>query len=520
MRKYRQDTSIEIAVVTVPSLEGLSVDEYTLELASKWGVGNRKKDNGLVFLVAPNERKARIEVGYGLEGDLTDAQANRIMQNSIVPLFKNRRMADGIAAGVSEILRELGSTPYEARAEEKKIAAKKDAANRARADAMLKTILIFLFAGAVIIGFSVWIMMRIKRYLAWRREMNELHQDNAGILKKIAENIAEIGREFTPAGNIIVSMKKECSKDVWGDLEREWGTIPNLINQMKDGSDAIEKSHSQGWKNAKNTRSLASSLLEDTAARSSFLEKAERKRNEQLDAKKKWLNMLSVFPSRMETVKNNLGHQDITAQAKEYFRSAESIYEAHSKLAGYNLLNWVLIFAALNEADSLLASASNQARNDIEYAARARKEGPRLLESLPESIEKAEKAVDQPDVASLTMQMIADAKEKYSEAKKIVKASAGNSPASPANWVMAFAFILGANTLADEAVKNVASDIADAEQKRRKKKDDEEKEERRRQRRQSESYYSSSSYSSSGGSSSSGSFGGGGFGGGGASGSW
>ena len=118
MRKYRQDTSIEIAVVTVPSLEGLSVDEYTLELASKWGVGNRKKDNGLVFLVAPNERKARIEVGYGLEGDLTDAQANRIMQNSIVPLFKNRRMADGIAAGVSEILRELGSTPYEARAEE------------------------------------------------------------------------------------------------------------------------------------------------------------------------------------------------------------------------------------------------------------------------------------------------------------------------------------------------------------------------------------------------------------------
>src|SRR3989344_5423668 len=109
LRDYRDKTSIEVAVVTVPSLEGLTVEEYTLNLATKWGVGDKEKDNGIVMLVAPNERKMRIEVGYGMEPDLTDAQAGRIIQGTIVPYFKNNQMAEGVVIGVNTILAGLGS---------------------------------------------------------------------------------------------------------------------------------------------------------------------------------------------------------------------------------------------------------------------------------------------------------------------------------------------------------------------------------------------------------------------------
>ena len=122
LHDYKEQTSIEVAVVTVSSLEGLTVEEYTLNLAQKWGVGDKEKDNGIVVLVAPNERKIRIEVGYGMEPDLTDAQAGRIIQGTIIPYFKNNQMAEGVVIGVNTILAGLGSVPYQVRMEERRLA--------------------------------------------------------------------------------------------------------------------------------------------------------------------------------------------------------------------------------------------------------------------------------------------------------------------------------------------------------------------------------------------------------------
>jgi len=90
------------------------VEEYSLGLAQSWGVGDKKKDNGIVLLIAPNERKMRIEVGYGMEPDLTDGQCGRIIRDVIIPYFKesvnlpmeakNNKLTEGIIAGVNTIL--------------------------------------------------------------------------------------------------------------------------------------------------------------------------------------------------------------------------------------------------------------------------------------------------------------------------------------------------------------------------------------------------------------------------------
>ncbi|MBU0981822.1 TPM domain-containing protein [Patescibacteria group bacterium] len=95
------ETSTEIAVVTVTSLQGYEIEEFTLALARDWGVGQEEHNNGLVLLVAPNEHKVRIEVGYGLEGVVTDAQSSAIIDKVLIPYFKYGEYEKGILEGVT-----------------------------------------------------------------------------------------------------------------------------------------------------------------------------------------------------------------------------------------------------------------------------------------------------------------------------------------------------------------------------------------------------------------------------------
>jgi uncharacterized protein len=103
LRDVEAKTSSEIAVATVPSLDGLSVEEYATRLFKEWGVGQEKTDNGVLILVAPTEREMRIEVGYGLEGVLPDGLAGEIRDEQFLPRFRDNDYAGGITAGVNRI---------------------------------------------------------------------------------------------------------------------------------------------------------------------------------------------------------------------------------------------------------------------------------------------------------------------------------------------------------------------------------------------------------------------------------
>jgi len=110
---YKKETTNEIAVVTVKSLGMESVEDYTVGLAKAWGVGNKKKDNGVVFLVAVNDKKCRIEVGYGLEAKLTDIQSKKIIESVVIPMCKADKIPDGIEKGVDSIVLTLSGKPLD-----------------------------------------------------------------------------------------------------------------------------------------------------------------------------------------------------------------------------------------------------------------------------------------------------------------------------------------------------------------------------------------------------------------------
>ena len=100
-------TGAQIVVVTVDSLDGMAVEDYSLQLGRAWGIGNQEKNSGVLMLVAVNDRKSRIEVGYGLEGALPDGKTGRIQDDYMLPYFKDGDYSSGVKNGFDAVITEV-----------------------------------------------------------------------------------------------------------------------------------------------------------------------------------------------------------------------------------------------------------------------------------------------------------------------------------------------------------------------------------------------------------------------------
>ena len=141
---WEQRTGNQLVVLIVPSTKPEPIESYSIRVAEAWKIGRKGQDNGAIFLIAKNDRRMRIEVGYGLEGVLTDLTTHRIIDESVAPLFRQNRYAEGINAGVDRIISVVGSgAPLPAKAAPQ-------AQRRQPFD--FGTLLIFLFVGVPIVG--------------------------------------------------------------------------------------------------------------------------------------------------------------------------------------------------------------------------------------------------------------------------------------------------------------------------------------------------------------------------------
>jgi uncharacterized protein len=105
LRQLEQTDATQIAVLTIPSLEGDSLEAFSIRVAEQWKIGQKGFDNGAILLIAKKERKIRIEVGYGLEGRLTDLVSGQIIRNVIVPQFRSGNIDRGISDGVQAMIK-------------------------------------------------------------------------------------------------------------------------------------------------------------------------------------------------------------------------------------------------------------------------------------------------------------------------------------------------------------------------------------------------------------------------------
>src|ERR1700687_3794320 len=108
LEKHEQATSEQVVAVTLKSLGGYAIEDYGYQLGRKWGIGQKGKNTGAMLIVVPSEHKVRIEVGYGLEGNLTDAISRTIIEGDIVPNFRRGDFNAGVLAGTESILSVMG----------------------------------------------------------------------------------------------------------------------------------------------------------------------------------------------------------------------------------------------------------------------------------------------------------------------------------------------------------------------------------------------------------------------------
>ncbi len=152
-------TSRQLVVVTLPSLQGYEISDYGYQLGRAWGIGQAKLNNGVLFIVAPNEHKVRIEVGYGLEPILTDALSEVIIQQTVLPKFRAGDFNGGTEAGVDALIQQLSLDP--STAEAKAAAAEQQVQHQGGSGASPLSILIIIIFIAIAFsrifgGFGFW----------------------------------------------------------------------------------------------------------------------------------------------------------------------------------------------------------------------------------------------------------------------------------------------------------------------------------------------------------------------------
>ncbi len=142
------DSSDQLVVVTLSSLRNQEIEDYGYQLGRAWGIGQGENDNGALLIVAPNERKVRIEVGYGLEPILTDAFSALVIHNQILPAFREGDYETGIVRGVDALLAQLSLDPAEAQARAAAAESEKPGVPIAPI-VIIGLVFLFMFVGAI-----------------------------------------------------------------------------------------------------------------------------------------------------------------------------------------------------------------------------------------------------------------------------------------------------------------------------------------------------------------------------------
>ena len=145
--ELNEKRGIQVAVYVPSSLQGNAIEEFSIRVVDKWQLGQKETDRGLLLLIAPKERQMRLEVGYGLEGDLTDLFSKRVLDDVLRPALRNDNPAAGVAQVLASVERQLSLTPEARVAEERALRAKDKRAKKGEGGipSWLVFLVLFLF---------------------------------------------------------------------------------------------------------------------------------------------------------------------------------------------------------------------------------------------------------------------------------------------------------------------------------------------------------------------------------------
>ena len=481
---FEAQTQHQFAVVTVTSLEGNTVEAYTLGLARTWGVGRKDSNDGVVLLVAPHERKMRIEVGRGLEGVLPNGACDRIIQDIIVPAFRRGDMEAGTVAGARAIMQTLFTPATPPAAAAPSTPALPSGTDHRLFDQTMMGIgqcLLVLIPGALLWYYAQNGRARRREFQARSDEcsgISEAFQKEAKEAKPLLEalplyyppdRVAAMTKDFQKALAVVLACSGRLGRLVanynpWQlGSGKDYDTLVALEYEMREARPAVQ---------------------EVTQA-----EKRGRDAKEWMDAKR------APIVALIQLAQPLLVDERVGARTKEVLR--QEIRQIEAFQAVTQVTDWVKTAESWAECSNALSKAIARAEGEIKTFDQAPAEAARLLKELPAVLAKWEKSSAR---SSSARAQLAEARRSLAQATS--QCQSGGGGLGPMDWYLIYLLLSNTSTAASQSEATVQREARQAQ----------EEQDRADRARRDERSSSSDSGSSS--------FGGGDFGGGGGSGSW
>ncbi len=514
LTEYEKTAGIEIAVVTVSSLGGVEAGDYAVRLGNAWGVGNKRKDNGVLFLVAPNERAMFIATGYGIEPDLPDGLCGEIIRVDITPHFKHGNMEAGITSGVNGIVRRLGNKPFAERIRERQERAEKEQQESERRSAAAKEGLfisiIVLICASPFVVFGFWITRRRRL----RAHIAQLQSENKRDLDACMARFVTLANQVKQSQTNLKVLQRDYPESVWESAKRgvdrtarlSQSSLEELLGFPLEGvgkSDDLSELEKEHATLAEEIHTIDEAFL--LLSIDGIRENVER-------AKQRVPQLFRDVRDQAKRLTSSLDVASVTEDTRRQGRLAlEKFMKMSSPPDQSSKEDWLAVAASLEEMLGAVRAAQCNVDRDVAFAKRAETEGPMLLEKIPALIEKADRSVRHEDVDRQAKLLCAASRKSYESARVNLGRRVG--------WVTIFTLLLQAEENAKKALRQAKDDIDAAETAR---------EAARRRRREEDERRAAQSYAAISASSSGsrdddrgfGGFGGGSFGGGGAGGKW
>ena len=446
LQNFDNKTTFEITIVTVKSLGGLNIETYTMGLMNTWGVGKKNKDNGVMLLVAINEKKVRIGTGSGMGQVLSDSDASDIIQNDIIPYFKKGDMSGGIISGTERIMSHLNGQNVSSvgnindnSVESKPSFSPEDTKNIA--------IVIFSAIGIILsIMTGSWILGKTK-----------IRNKNVELLKNLKNNTYNTLLDvYRNAELSLLTLEQNNPMSVWEKLKSEYAQID--FAYIGKELDNIQRDCNKIF-SSEDVNKKIQSIEQEINESIKTCKEIEAMQGVIINKKEESEKLIVELPSKIDRVNEILKNKDVSVKTKGMIDSVRKDFvdiekEIHKDSINWHI-NWLETYSWLFTISRNLDSIKNKAEEDIDSANYARERGPEILQKLPDLIEKLERKLSSSG-SKEARTMFTDAKRKYQEAQRLSTSSSDttrSSDTSSSDMLDVYFMAIMANNLLNQAEK-------------------------------------------------------------------
>jgi uncharacterized membrane protein YgcG len=349
VRDYQRATGNQIGVAVVPSLNGTSIEDYSLGLFRAWGVGVYGVNNGALFVWAPKERKLRIEVGRGLESVLTNAETSRILAQ-VRTLFRASKYEEGVNAAVDGIIGVLGPGASGSAATQQ--APQPAPVQEAPPTEEGGNVFLIALGVAVALGVGMWLMVRRKHAAKWSEELPRQLAEADAQLTDAERKRAEAQVAFT-------ELRREAPAEVCQRSDDALNAAPDTLNRLRSTVDELRRMPMSSYGELKlvhNRLRQCEKRIRSTSARfEEVRDTLDTFRRRRADAQQ----MLQELPSKLTRMEAD----GVAGSAEGLLQAAAQTYGQALQESQRTPTNWLLAYELLSDVAACLDQIENPTRS-------------------------------------------------------------------------------------------------------------------------------------------------------------